>query len=97
MLAYTFYPIDPRVRREAEALAMRGDTVDFICLQEPGDTTKKDYNQDYGVQLGNSGAGGETHGSGDVMLFAGGAGRDVFKGTIDNTKVFSLIRTASGL
>lgn len=48
MIAYTFYPIDPRVRREAEALAMRGDTVDFICLQEPGDTTKKDY---HGVQL----------------------------------------------
>jgi len=34
MIAYTFYASDPRVRREAEALVARGDTVDFICLKE---------------------------------------------------------------
>jgi glycosyltransferase involved in cell wall biosynthesis len=34
MLAYTFYHSDPRVRREAEALAGRGDRVDFICVRD---------------------------------------------------------------
>ena len=34
MIAYTYYLSDPRVRREAEALAERGDVVDFICLRE---------------------------------------------------------------
>ena len=33
MIAYTYYLSDPRVRREAETLAERGDMVDFICLQ----------------------------------------------------------------
>jgi glycosyltransferase involved in cell wall biosynthesis len=43
MIAYTFYPRDPRVRREAEALASRGDTVDFICLRESGVASRRDY------------------------------------------------------
>ncbi len=60
------------------------------------DTTNKNYYQQYGVQLTGSGAGGETHGSGDVMLFANGAGRAPFKGTLDNTKVFELLKTAFG-
>jgi len=34
MIAYTFYQSDPRVRREAEALAARGDTIDFISIQD---------------------------------------------------------------
>jgi glycosyltransferase involved in cell wall biosynthesis len=34
MIAYTLYPGDPRVRREAEALAGRGDEVHVICLRE---------------------------------------------------------------
>jgi len=34
MVAYTYYLSDPRVRREAEALAERGDMIDFICLRE---------------------------------------------------------------
>ncbi|AKU96553.1 Alkaline phosphatase [Labilithrix luteola] len=42
-------------------------------------------------------AGGETHGGGDVMLMAGGAGAEAFKGTMDNTKVFQLLKTAAGL
>jgi glycosyltransferase involved in cell wall biosynthesis len=34
MVAYTFYASDPRVRREAEALASRGDDVHFICVRD---------------------------------------------------------------
>src|SRR4051794_24504468 len=30
MLAFTDYPVDTRVRREAEALVARGDEVDFV-------------------------------------------------------------------
>jgi alkaline phosphatase len=39
----------------------------------------------------------ETHGGGDVMLMAGGADSEAFKGTLDNTAVFGLVRTAVGL
>ena len=41
MIAYTNYEYDPRVRREAEALAARGDTVDFLCLKEEDDPPSK--------------------------------------------------------
>ncbi len=53
-----------------------------------------DYLQETSIKLGS-----ETHGGGDVMLFATGAGAasKTFKGTIDNTKVYSLIKTAFGL
>ena len=33
MVAYTYYPTDSRIRREAEALIDRGDTVDMIGLR----------------------------------------------------------------
>lgn len=36
MLAYTFYETDNRVRRYAETLVRRGDTVDAIALRRPG-------------------------------------------------------------
>lgn len=36
MPAYTFYEQDTRVRRYAEALAERGDTVEVIALRRPG-------------------------------------------------------------
>jgi glycosyltransferase involved in cell wall biosynthesis len=36
MVAYTFYETDNRVRRYAEALARRGDTVDAIALAREG-------------------------------------------------------------
>ena len=36
MLAYTFYEVDNRVRRYAEALARRGDRVDAIALAREG-------------------------------------------------------------
>ena len=54
----------------------------------------KDYLQEAGIALGSPGA--ETHGGGDVYLFATGAGSTVFKGTIDNTKVNTLVKTAFG-
>jgi alkaline phosphatase len=38
----------------------------------------------------------ETHGGGDVKLFATGAGSEVFKGTMENTKVFHLMKAAFG-
>lgn len=36
MIAYTHYESDPRVRREAEALASRGDQVTVWCLRAEG-------------------------------------------------------------
>ncbi|MFM4919421.1 alkaline phosphatase [Aeromonas dhakensis] len=51
-----------------------------------------DYQQETGVKLGS-----ETHGGGDVMLFADGAGSSRFKGTLDNTKVFGKLKEALGL
>ncbi|MFM5336100.1 alkaline phosphatase [Aeromonas enteropelogenes] len=50
------------------------------------------YLQETGVKLGS-----ETHGGGDVMLFADGAGSRRFKGTLDNTKVFGKLKEALGL
>lgn len=51
-----------------------------------------DYLQETGVKLGS-----ETHGGGDVMLFADGAGSGRFKGTFDNTLVFGKLKEALGL
>lgn len=51
-----------------------------------------DYLQETGIKLAS-----ETHGGGDVMLFADGAGSNRFKGTLDNTKVFGKLREALGL
>ena len=48
MIAYTRYASDPRVRREAEALAARGDVVDFICVAESNPNAPLNYG---GVQL----------------------------------------------
>ncbi|MCA3869429.1 MAG: alkaline phosphatase, partial [Burkholderia sp.] len=56
--------------------------------------TNEAYLQEVGVRMGS--AGSETHGGGDVMLFADGADAKAFKGTIDNTKVFGLVRSAFG-
>ncbi|MDC8760650.1 alkaline phosphatase [Janthinobacterium fluminis] len=49
------------------------------------------YQQETGVRLAS-----ETHGGGDVKLLATGAGAKNFKGTLDNTKVFSLLKSAFG-
>jgi alkaline phosphatase len=58
------------------------------------DTTDKNYLQEVAIPLGAPGS--ETHGGGDVMLFAKGAGAAPFKGTIDNTKVYTLMKQAFG-
>jgi alkaline phosphatase len=42
-------------------------------------------------------AGSETHGGTDVFLGAVGMGADTFHGSIDNTKVFTLVKAAAGL
>jgi alkaline phosphatase len=52
------------------------------------------YHQEAVVRMG---IGGETHGGTDVFLGAIGKGADSFLGTIDNTRVFSLIRHAVDL
>lgn len=49
------------------------------------------YRQETGVRLAS-----ETHGGGDVKLLASGAGAKTFKGTLDNTKVFGLLKAAFG-
>lgn len=41
--------------------------------------------------------GAETHGGGDVMLFATGPASATFRGTIDNTVVFARVKAALGL
>ncbi|MNS79996.1 Response regulator UvrY [compost metagenome] len=52
---------------------------------------KDNYLQETGVRLAS-----ETHGGGDVKLLATGAGAKTFKGTLDNTKVFDLLKAAFG-
>ncbi|ODU60688.1 MAG: alkaline phosphatase [Comamonadaceae bacterium SCN 68-20] len=59
------------------------------------DTTQDNFLQEVNINLGSPGS--ETHGGGDVMLFAGGAGAKIFKGTMDNTKVFGKVKEAAGL
>jgi alkaline phosphatase len=49
------------------------------------------YLQETGVRLSS-----ETHGGGDVKLLSTGSNSKLFKGTIDNTKVFNLLKTAFG-
>jgi len=41
-ITYSFYESDPRIRRVAESLALRGDKVDVICLRRKG-MMKRDY------------------------------------------------------
>lgn len=59
------------------------------------DTTQDNFLQEVGINLGTPGS--ETHGGGDVMLYAGGAGAKIFKGTVDNTRVFFKVKEAAGL
>lgn len=58
---------------------------------DSADAQSDDYHQETGVRMT-----GETHGGGDVKLFATGAGSQVFKGTMENTKVFHLMKAAFG-
>ena len=50
-----------------------------------------DYHQETGIKQA-----GESHGGGDVKLFATGAGSQAFKGTMENTRVFQLMKAAFG-
>ncbi len=75
--------------------------VRSTLVEDSADITQvlhDDYRQESAIQTGLAGNYPETHAGGDVMLFATGAGAasKTFKGTIDNTKVFSLITTAFG-
>jgi alkaline phosphatase len=56
--------------------------------------TDINYLQEVTVRRGSKGS--ETHGGGDVMLMSTGAGSAGFKGTLDNTKVFGLVKSAVG-
>lgn len=51
MVAYTYYPTDTRVRREAEALVDRGDTVDVISLGKKGKQKVQTLNEVRLIQL----------------------------------------------
>ena len=70
--------------------------VDVRNNLDPAVVAGKDYLQEVAIRRGTPGS--ETHGGGDVMLFATGAGAaaKTFKGTIDNTRVFSLVKSAAG-
>lgn len=51
----------------------------------------EDYHQETGVRWSS-----ESHGGGDVKLYATGAGSAPFKGTMENTRVFDLMKAAFG-
>ena len=53
---------------------------------------QKDYQQEAAVRLPVG-----SNGGGDVILRAAGAGAGAFRGTLDNTRVFALIRRAADL
>lgn len=57
-------------------------------------TAADDYHQEAVVRTR---LGAETHGGADVYLGAIGANAELFRGTIDNTRVFNLIKTAGDL
>lgn len=57
-------------------------------------TSANTYHQEAAIRVT---AGNETHGGTDVFLGAIGKGADSFLGTIDNTKVFSLVKAAADL
>jgi len=43
MVVHAYYPADPRVRREAEALLEDGWVVDIICLRDRGERPTEDH------------------------------------------------------
>ncbi len=82
--------------RWSSATARTGPTCAPRSTRRWSHGGNKDYLQEVAIRRG--GPGSETHGGGDVMLFAAGAGvaGKTFKGTIDNTKVFGLVKAAAG-
>ncbi len=73
-----------RTQSSRSAMASLDDSV----------TSANTYHQEAVVRVT---AGNETHGGTDVFLGAIGKGADTFYGTIDNTKVNSLVKSAAGL
>ncbi|HEX8405997.1 MAG TPA: alkaline phosphatase, partial [Duganella sp.] len=71
----------------------QGSRASMASLDESV-TGSNTYHQEAVVRMA---AGGETHGGTDVFLAATGKGAETFTGTIDNTKVFSLVKAAAGL
>ena len=43
MVVYSYYPWDPRVKREAEALEKAGYNVDIVCLRDKGERPYQRY------------------------------------------------------
>ncbi len=41
MVSNTYYPVDPRVRRQAEALVAHGYQVDVLCQRQPGEALEE--------------------------------------------------------
>lgn len=66
MIVHSYCPNDPRVRREAEAIAERGDRVDVICLKDQG-------------QRGNETIAGVTYWRLPLRRRRGGAARYIFE------------------
>lgn len=64
---------------------VRADVDSAVALDD-------EYRQEAGVRTVY-----ESHGGGDVKLFATGAGSAPFKGTMENTQVFHLMKAAAGL
>jgi alkaline phosphatase len=72
-------------RVEGSRASQAGLTDDIV--------SRDDYHQEAVIRTR---PGAETHGGTDVYLGAIGEGAELFRGTIDNTRVFSLIKTAAG-
>lgn len=70
-----------------------GDRKDFAALTE-SQVFADNYHQEAAIPVA---PGSETHGGTDVFLGAMGKNADSFAGVMDNTKVFSLIRSAIDL
>jgi len=50
-----------------------------------------DYHQEAAIHMA-----AETHGGADVYLGAAGASAEIFRGTVENTRVFTLVKEAAG-
>ncbi|HJV23462.1 MAG TPA: alkaline phosphatase, partial [Holophagaceae bacterium] len=75
---------------ESRVNANRSTVADLTDAQVAAPT----YHQEAAIRVG---AGSETHGGTDVFLGAIGMGAGDFHGTMDNTKVFTLVKQAAGL
>ncbi|MBI2400789.1 MAG: glycosyltransferase [Deltaproteobacteria bacterium] len=43
MVVFSYYPADPRVRREAEVLERAGHNVDVLCLRKKGEKNEESF------------------------------------------------------